>query len=83
MPQATAGEDGGDHYYFTTGASVQTISSYYQSQLITLQWNLLAMTIGQYDAVLLIFQKQNSGETLTVAILTVDANTRYVLLVFG
>jgi len=81
MPQATAGEVMDGSYVFITGASVQTISSYYQSQMITLGWNLLAMSIGQYDSVILIFQHPDTGETASVAIFTVDANTRYVLLV--
>lgn len=81
MPQATAGEQGDGSYYFITGASVQTISSYYQSQMINLGWDLLATSVGQNDAVILIFQDFSTGETASVAVFTVDANTRYVLLV--
>lgn len=81
MPQAIAGNEGDGSYYYTTGASVQTISSYYQSQMINLGWDLFAMTVGQNDAVIVIFQHPSSGETVSVAILTVDANTRYVMLI--
>jgi hypothetical protein len=81
MPQATAGQQGEGSYYFTTNASVLTIQNYYQSQLLNLGWALFAQTVGQNDAVILIFQHQTTGETLSIAIFTVDANTRYVLLV--
>jgi outer membrane biosynthesis protein TonB len=81
MPQAIAGQEDEGGYIYTVGASVQTISSYYQSQMINLGWDLLATSVGANDAVILIFQNFSTGEVASVAILTVDANTRYVLLV--
>jgi hypothetical protein len=79
MPQAIAGQEGDGSYYYTVGATVSEIQSYYQTQMAQLGWTLLVSTEGQNGATLMIFQ--NGGETASISIFTVDANTRYVFLV--
>jgi hypothetical protein len=80
MPQAIAGNEGDGSYYYTVGASVSEIQSYYQTQMAPLGWSLLATGEGQNGATFMIFQNAN-GESASVSIFTVDANTRYVFLV--
>lgn len=79
MPEAVAGEEGEGSYAFTVTASAADVQLFYEEELAELGWSLLAISEGEMNATIMIFQK--GAEVASVTTFLLDEETIYVFLV--
>lgn len=79
MPGAIAGEEDDNSYAFVISESHEQVQSFYEKEMASLGWGLMAVGEGETGSLLLMFTK--GSMLMSISVILQENGTTYVLII--